>query len=418
MCLSVSGIAKYSILMYTITISFSHAYAIYKYLPLPMIILLISAISIIIILFSLQSIKYYDKLFGLYDLWIILFLFWVALSLLVALQTEQKNINHLIALFAVVGMYYFFIKLLLSISYALPHSPAYHNKFLIYPFFLTSIFICLEFIDANFIDLNLRSVVVYAEDIKEYSPLYARMFYRARGFTSESGNLALFLNIFSPLVVAYFLVRKQYAYLVFSLILYTVALLLSFSAAGIFFIFMGAAVSVVVYLWDHKIIDVSLKAVIFVSLISLLWITIFTVIPDEYMLPIKYKITFSESSSVKNRLERWADAVESFKQYPLFGTGIGSTSAKRSTGVISFYLLLLKEAGLIAFTLFICFVLSMFCKVLTMPKTFNYKYGYTVSFVAGVGHYIVISDFWLPWIWFLFAIISCDYALLKRDATV
>lgn len=418
MHLTVSNLARKFILLFVIVLPFSHLYAPHRWLPLPLLVLILGAVCVIFFLINSKHIRYYGRCFSLSDLWLVLFLFWLAISLVLTGEIRQKNLNHLAALSTVIIMYYFFVKLLFSISYSLPNAASYHIRFMRYPVLLTFLFVYLEFINANFVDFGLRKVLVYAENIGKYTPLYAGTFYRARGFTSESGNLALFLNTFSPLVIAYFLNKKQYAYMFLFFVSYMAALSFSFSAAGLCFVLLGMTVSLFIYLWDRKVIGISKRAITLIFLICLFLYIAFTMVPDAYILPIKHKLALSETYGAGDRLERWSEAINSIKQNPIIGKGIGSTSAERGTGVVSFYLLLLREGGLFAFILFMCFVMTMFYKIVTMPKKFSYKYAYIVSFVAALGHYAVISDFWLPWIWFLFSIISCDYALLKRAKSI
>ena len=70
-------------------------------------------------------------------------------------------------------------------------------------------------------------------------------------------------------------------------------------------------------------------------------------------------------------------------------------------GVISFYLTMLKEAGVPGLALVVAFLLAVFRRILALPRADAYKYVYGASFVAVVCHYAVISDFWYPWLWLL-----------------
>ena len=87
---------------------------------------------------------------------------------------------------------------------------------------------------------------------------------------------------------------------------------------------------------------------------------------------------------------------------------MGSTSVERGSGVISFYLTMLKEAGTVSLALILVFFALIFRRIMMLPSWNRFKYAYAVSFVAALCHYAIISDIWYPWLWLLCVFVTTE----------
>jgi len=129
--------------------------------------------------------------------------------------------------------------------------------------------------------------------------------------------------------------------------------------------------------------------------------TIAARIPTEIWSVTLDKLTLVDVTSGQDRVRRWVAAVAAAAQHPVWGTGVGSTSARTGEGLISFYLTMLKEAGAPGLVLVVSFLVSVFRQIVALPRDDDYKYAYGAGFVAVACHYAVISDVWYPWLWLL-----------------
>jgi len=122
---------------------------------------------------------------------------------------------------------------------------------------------------------------------------------------------------------------------------------------------------------------------------------------SELFDPIFGKLTLSDSASVFARLGRWESGAMLFFDKPIVGLGAGGflTSDKIGDGIISWWLQLIVEGGVFAALLMFAFFAVSFIIIVRLKS--RTKYALMTSIVAVGVHYIVISDYWLPWLWFL-----------------
>jgi len=91
--------------------------------------------------------------------------------------------------------------------------------------------------------------------------------------------------------------------------------------------------------------------------------------------------------------------------HPVFGTGVGSTSLETGQGVISFYLTMLKEAGIPALILILAYLAWTFRQITRLPGGNPYKYAFATALIAAITQYAAISNIWFPWLWLLCSLI-------------
>jgi O-antigen ligase len=277
--------------------------------------------------------------------------------------------------------------------------------------FLVSGYAILEFIDRNITGLGVTSFVKFPADLatESYRPLFL-VFIRARGFMGESAMLALFLNTFVPMSFVYLRRTLGTTWAVLFVLVAVVASALTFSVAALAFIALGLTVALVLYVYDRGLAFVPLRWTVAMAGVALVVGLVAAELPSQVWQIVADKLTLvNDPASGYDRLRHWSDALPVAVRHPVFGTGIGSTSAELGGGVISFYLTMLKEAGIPSLLLILAFFTLVFREITKLPRRDPYKYAYAVSFVAAVSHYAIISDIWYPWFWLL-----CIFVVAQR----
>lgn len=122
------------------------------------------------------------------------------------------------------------------------------------------------------------------------------------------------------------------------------------------------------------------------------------------------------SSSALQRSSRYANALELFEVAPLgsgWGTmsGLSRTSSANYKGVEvkfpgfnSLYLELLLATGIIGLSIFVYGVFRRLIQVIKSrdPDVFLVS----ISYISLILHYVFVSNYWFPYLWFCFAIVD------------
>ena len=392
---------------YFLFLGFTSAFSLSSWVPLVM------ALSILLLAQLMHKVVLAKKIFINKSKVLILysaFLMVVSCSFLFqnySIGFSNTGLNHTIAYFVVIFMYYGVVSLSL-VNFKITNEKIF--RFITYGVILVSCFSIVEFLIKNFTGLPFDSWIprIAGED---YNPIYfigSSMIYRARGVMSESGYLALYLLMFLPLAFYYFNnVQKNKSKLYATSALILTAVSVSFSSAGIAeFLIATSFTLLMVSLSADFHIKINIKyvfALLFIIPLIILYLT-YSDTNFSALSGIMDKITFVNDSG---RFVRWEFAKDLFLSHPLLGQGPGISSILYGTGSTSFYLETLVETGIIGTTLFLSIMLYYLRIIFKIKDTV--KYAYLFSYTVAVIHYFIISAFYLPWMWTLFAIISYTY---------
>jgi hypothetical protein len=400
--------------VYILLIPLVNAFAPSRWTPLPLIFLL----SLFLIrIFTLKVYFLNQK----EDLFLFIFTFLSLITTIFSIDYfNNKTINHILALLTVIIIYYLFTK---SILIKVGNFERLF-KYCSISVFYVSLFIILEFISVNMFKFKIDEYI-YRPIVKEYySTMFGGIYYRPRGFAEESGLMAVFYEVFLPISVIY--IRNKS--LLFKLVYFSISLfsyLLLSSAVSILIAF------IVILIWflldfakEHYRL-ISIRGVLFIFFL-LLFILFFKDIIKLYFeetVILKLSSFFSfqgyEPSSI-DRLEKYKQFLNLFFNYPLgIGWGIAASCAGNYKGIdipvgfISFYVEIISASGILGFFFFLCFIFVKIYKVL-MVWSFNGKI-YFISLLWALGHYIFISNYWLPWLWFLIGLIDIFHLHYKKQ---
>jgi len=389
------------LLLYTLLICFGDAFKLHPWVPVPLAVLLLGVVAAVWSSLLAPRIKLDRTFFRAFDVLLLAYIIDLGLSLLLSGRIELKNINHLVAYTTVVGLYYFFVKFLFAADGTYAQYESRIRTTLMLSVLLVSTYTILEFIDVNVTSLGVTALVRFPEDLATYRPLFL-VFIRARGFMGESAMLALFLNTFVPMSFVHLRRTVGTAPAVLFLLVAAGASAVSFSVAAVAFIALGLLLALALYAYDRGVVFVSVRWTVAVACLSLLVGVVGAQLPVDVWRQVADKMTLvNDPASGYDRMRHWLDAAPVAAEHPILGTGIGSTSAESGGGVVSFYLTMLKEAGLPSLILIVAFLAAVFREIVLLPRWDAYKYAYAASFAAAVCHYAIISDIWYPWFWLL-----------------
>ncbi|OLC06451.1 MAG: hypothetical protein AUH42_05540 [Gemmatimonadetes bacterium 13_1_40CM_70_11] len=365
--------------LYALSVCFGDAFGPHPWVPIPLAVLLGSSILVGGSLFLKPRVRFTGGCFRLADLLLVAFVFTLGLSLLLSGEVEPTNIHHFLAYGVVVGVYYFFVKFLFAADDTYVTYASRIRTALALSVGLVSAYALLEFVDRNFVPLGVTRFVTFPGDdvLGPISLVYVR---------DRWGRLA----------AAAFLVLTGGAFCV------------TLSAGGLVFLAVGLAAAVFMYVADRAFLFVPVRALLIVVSVLALMATALVTSPAEWLIPVTSKLALTDLSSGQERVQAWREALSVAAEHPLLGTGVGSTSVERGSGVISFYLTMLKEAGTVSLALILVFFALIFRRIMMLPSWNRFKYAYAVSFVAALCHYAIISDIWYPWLWLLCVFVTTE----------
>ncbi len=296
-------------------------------------------------------------------------------------------------------------------------------KYITWGVVFVAIITILEFISKNFLNWGFNILRIADENNATYG-VGGQRFFRARGTTVESGHLAMYLLMFVPFVYHYQKnINQSKAKLVFSLIVVTLSLIFTFSAAGfveLSIILLIVAIIKIVKLF-RKGFKLSSVVMIYPVFCGVVFLSMYYFLQGDrnlsFITGIIDKITLVNYSidDGGSRLARWYRALELFKEKPLMGHGPGISSLLYGTGSTSLYLEILIATGLVGLCLFLGVMLYHLTIILKIKG--NLKYVYLVSFVTMSIHLAIISNYWYPWMWTLFALINVQYWKQNRSVS-
>ncbi|MGE5481391.1 MAG: O-antigen ligase family protein [Bacteroidota bacterium] len=319
-------------------------------------------------------------------LWLLLVV--VGLSTLVNGGNSDMRWSHALAYLAVILLYYYSPVLMLWTN--VKHRQRI-DSFIVYGVFLAAAFALLEFTLKNFVGFPLDSYVPRPL-VQIGDPTFMGRWIRARSFAEEPGHFALYLNTMAPLALlrAWQHYGPRTARWLASLVL--LAFVTTFSSAGVVSAAVGA---VAAGLLDRRLRRVLVLAGAVLGGLLLLWSLLGSHPAAVLSEMISGKLSL-DNVSLSDRVAKWVRAWMLWQSHPAFGAGPGSAQ-----GAISWYLELGAETGVIGTVMLLALLMLQVRQAMRLDSPLRGVMLY--SLFASYAHYAVISNFWYPWLWFLFA---------------
>jgi hypothetical protein len=409
------------LLLYILFMPFVSAFAFTGTISMPLIF------AVFLFLIMLVKIIEKEKLpagFLGIDLIILLFFFvLVIFSFLVNGLGVSKSLNHTVAYLSTFLLFYLGIKFTLFDTTDKNVLLRRILQFITYTTIISAVYGNIEFISSNVFGLNLNDYVPRpTPEEKFYNPSVLGLYYRARGFATESGVYTQLLELFGPLTVYYMFFTDYCKWFKVFKVLATLSIIFSiiFAASSATFVTLPLSIlfSSLVYIkpisrylmkkpWKYYIKSA------FVFLIVLL-INSYLSIYGSIFLSITQKL---DSSSLDQREDKINFFYEEFARFSPINKLIGAGPAgsdilgfQDSGTIISLYYNITFELGLIGLFLLLSFFLYVFINSISIRSKIGFFL--MISLVSGITHYYVVHNFWVPWFWFICAfIVFCNKAI-------
>ncbi len=389
---------------------FVSAFAYTDIISMPLVFSFI--LLLIIGAFVLKEAKIPKGFLGFDILVIFMFFFVVMFSHIINGWGNSKSFNHTAAYTGTIILFYIVIKFTLFFLEEKTDTFKLIIKLITYTTTVSALYVNFEFILANFFDLNINDYIPRPrEEQMHYQPYVIELFYRARGFASESGIYTLMLEMFAPLSV-YFISFSGYCKwpkiikgFVFTIIIFSAF----FAASSATFIVVPIAIliSMLAYfkkVWvyfKNKQIDFYLKLTGILTLVVL--------IGNYFALYAKILLSLSEkmnSSSLDDRKERMDFFFEQFSKFDINNKLIGAGPAgfdilgfDDSKSIISLYYSITFELGFTGLVFIILLIFYFLFSILRFKTKFAFFL--LVAFLSGAMHFYIINNYWVPWFWFI-----------------
>jgi hypothetical protein len=351
-----------------------------------------------------------------FDLIILLLFFMLVLfSFFVNGLGDSKSLNHTVAYLSTFLLFYLAVKFSFFDSNDKNRLIKNVLKFLTYTTIISAVYGNVEFISSNVFGLNLNDYLPRPPGEAFYNPSVLGLYYRARGFASESGVYTQLLELFGPLTIYYMFFSKYCNWFRIFKLLATLSIILSiiFAASSATFVALPLSILFSSFLYLKQIAQYLTKKhwkfylKMFVIFIIVLIINSYLSIYGAILLSITQKL---DSSSLEQRQEKIKFFFSEFSKFNTINKLIGAGPAAsdilgfQDTGtIISLYYNLTFELGLIGLFLLGCFFLYIFINNVGIKSKIGFFL--MVSLVSGVTHYYVVHNFWVPWFWFVAALI-------------
>lgn len=392
------------LVVFAASLSFGDAFAPHPWVPLPMLVLLSGLAVAGLAAARVPATRVWPGYFGVGDLLLVGFVVLLIAGVLLSTRPYGKNFNHAIAYLSVVGLFAFGLRGL----FALDGAGLWARDRLLLALSLTTVMVAalalVEFADVNFLHLGLTRLIWFPRRLADYNPQFY-IFTRARGLEAESGFLALYLNLFGPLAIVVLRQRLGAWPAAAAAACLAGGFLVTFSAAGGAALALGAVAAGLAFLGDRRLFRLRVLPLLLAMAGVVLVVGAFAVAPPEVREALRAKLTLASGASAGERVRAWTAALDVAGRHPWLGVGVGTTSATSGTGVISLYLTIIKEAGVLALALFLGYLGLVAGQAIALPAS-GVKYALLAGLVAGAVHYAVIANIWYPWLWMLVALVT------------
>jgi hypothetical protein len=279
---------------------------------------------------------------------------------------------------------------------------------------ISSLYCILEFITKNFLSIDFDTYL-YRPDVEELYASSTNLLYRARSFATEPGHFALYLELFAPLGI-YYMIKSGYnnAFIIIYVLIVFTSLLLTFSSASFLIIIISFLFTFLFFLYNRKGLSLTLlKNILSFLILSFILFHILS-LSDIFTfrdLILTFCAKLDNSSSLIDRISRIEILYKLISVTDiikiLFGHGPAAYSTYGLPSIISLYANIFFELGAIGLVLY--FILSAYVlRIITKIKS-NIKFYLFFSYICGLLHYCIISNYWYIWIWFLTTYVYFTY---------
>lgn len=384
------------LLAYLFVEMFTSAFAVSSFISMPTFLAAIYSLLYLILLLS-SRIKLHKEGYWLLAFWIVLTFSFLLFA------TGEKCLNHYVMwTFSFFAFYHVFKSLVLYLLKFENRIFGVILNVISFSVFISALFAIVEFLLVNWGGISLENIIPRGR-VEEYTPL-ASNFIRARSFMEESGHFSLYLEIFTPITLAWLLRnRKNKIILILYVSTVLLALFFSFSAYG----FVALVIAISIYLYYYVFSVSNFKSLMRnLSLVFLLFLLVIIVFPSIW--EIGYQTVTAkldiDNSSFSDRNSR----IVGLEQYLtginlMIGYGSAAFSTLKTPSFISLYVGILMSTGILGSILFVCFLLCAFYHILHITDK-DMRCGFVIAFTLSTIHFCFVDLINLPWFWTMLAL--------------
>ena len=220
----------------------------------------------------------------------------------------------------------------------------------------------------------------------------------------ESGQFALFLEIFAPITIVWIFTNtkcKVIRYLYLFVII--ISLLLSFSSFGLIALLISVLIYLYYYIFSSVSLNVLLKKLFLTCIICLFIVLIFFPILDMGYQVVMTKLD-TDNSSFNDRSDRIIGLEHFLSGVNLIvGYGAAAFSTLKTPSFISLYVGILMSTGILGIVLFLSFLLNSFRRILRI-KDKRVRWAFVAAFVTSTIHFCFVDLIYVPWYWTMLAL--------------
>ena len=398
------------LLIYVFALPFTSAFSLSFTFTLPFCV---SFILFLGMLFSIiRQRKIPVNIIG-FDIFLVVFLMLIVLiSFLYNGLSNKNSLLHTFDYFYTFAVFYTTIKYYLFKNIN-PKKTFYSVlKYLSITTLFTAFFTNIEFIAANFLHLNLNDYIYRgAKAESEYDAMVLNLFYRARGFSYESGALAFMMELFGPLTIYYIYFSglcdwNKYIKL-FCLVSLISSILFTTSVAS--FLIIPAAFLFSIFMFYKKVLSFILSRKVKFLLVCLVLGIVLFIVEYYYKLWLLISLNVTDKASSESYYDRAQRIKFFFNQFSRFDlinkligigpAGYNNLGYNENNSILCLYYSITFELGYIGILFFLSFLLFFTFKILSIKSSFGFFL--LASFVSGLLHYYFIANYFFPWFWFI-----------------
>jgi len=341
------------------------------------------------------------------DFLLIVFLFYSTLTSLMNLGSSSLNINHLIAEFSVIILYYFvpvvFVKNFVS---AITIDDLVKVlKACCVMLFITGVADYVAGVGG--VDLA-KSLGFHANSVAGGGYLV-----RSRGFFVEPTDFGLALNTFFPLTIALLASQKKDMKTFAYLLMYLFLMIVARSTGAI----IGALIGLIFSLMVLRVRFLTGKRVMLGGIALVLLCLPFLGVLTEIFAVVIMKASFSdESRSAVGRSTSYLAYLSHFDFYSFkffIGEGTGFVSGENLPSTLSWLVSIYVEKGVIGILLYFGISLFAFIRILKF-RSYIVSVGLLITLVAVVVHLSTQTGFYLPFYWIVLFLITLNWKKMLR----
>jgi hypothetical protein len=302
----------------------------------------------------------------------------------------ELNIRHYIGI-AIMYVFYLIIPLIMVNEITVNKAISIVS----YSFIFVVFFGLLDFILYNFLGVSLGDTLLRFPPESHSGYGYFGGLFRNKSVFQEPGFYAWYLNTIGLFLIGFFYCMQKVKLAKLFTALYFISLLTTFSATGFL------VLTCLLFLLS---LTFSRKPIHFIFLLSTILIGGY--LAYDFLSPVIEAKVFGESVSKIERMQRWSDGIHLFKNNIWFGGGLGSYSLIEDTGLASFLLKILAEAGIFSFISFITLWFFTFINIYRSHANSVARVFLYTSLFGAFLHWATSTPFYFAFSWVYFVLIN------------